>query len=225
MILKGEMGSFFSGWSAANLRDRIRRLGSPSEEPPKMRMRVLETERLLLREFGRDDGQHLTSWRMDSGAAYTADDAQEFLDFCFREYARWGIGPWGLVLKQTGILVGNSGFCRISSNRKTGEVNYFVTTHYRGQGLASEALGAIMEFGLGEIGFTRIEGRCPPENVSSERVLRKTGMKFERMIRENLDDGVSKNRFAEFKLYAIPRRDFKPSQAYVPTISRTARKP
>jgi ribosomal-protein-alanine N-acetyltransferase len=117
-------------------------------------MRVLETKRLVLREFHQGDLKDLVTW----GEV----QAQQFLNFCFREYFIWEMGPWGMLLKRTGGMVGHCGFCHINLNTRTGEVNYFVAPQYRGNGLASEALDAVLEFGFGDIGLARIQARVHP---------------------------------------------------------------
>jgi [ribosomal protein S5]-alanine N-acetyltransferase len=167
-----------------------------------LKMSDLETERLRLREFRPTDLTGVASWE---GAPH----AEKFLEFCFHSYREWGMGPWAMLLKQSGAIAGNCGFCRISYDRALatfeycGEVNYYVAPQYRGQGLATEALKAVLKFGFADVRLTRIQGRCAPGNLSSERVMQKAGLKFERMIPGAEDNSP------EDKLYAIMREAFK----------------
>jgi ribosomal-protein-alanine N-acetyltransferase len=167
-----------------------------------LKMSDLETERLRLREFRQTDLVDVAGWE---GTLH----AEKFLEFCFQSYREWGMGPWAMLLREGGAIVGNSGFCRINYDSTPGaleyrgEVNYYVAPQYRGEGLASEALRAILKFGFGDIKLTRIQGRCAPENISSERVMQKAGLKFERMI------AAAQEGLSEEKLYAISREDFK----------------
>jgi [ribosomal protein S5]-alanine N-acetyltransferase len=170
-----------------------------------LRMRELETERLVLREFRQADLTDVASWQ-------DIPEAQNFLEFCFASYRKWGMGPWGMLLKARGVMVGNCSFCRISFDRALGtfdycgEVNYYVAPQYRGGGLAAESLRALVAFGFGDIGLTRIQGRCIPENTSSERVMQKVGLKFERMI------PASSESSSREKLYVIMREEFEASR-------------
>ena len=185
---------------------------SPTKQPAsawvsrRLKMRALETERLVLREFQQDDVKDLVGWQRDSGAAYTEAEARSFLNFAFQEYVKWGIGPWGIVLKKTGVVIGSCGFCDIDLARATGDVNYFVTPQHRRHGLATEALGAILHFGFDDLELTRIEARCIMSDVSSERVAQKAGMIFERVIPSDED---AKDEGNGFRLHAITRRDFE----------------
>jgi [ribosomal protein S5]-alanine N-acetyltransferase len=145
-------------------------------------MRALETERLLLREFRQEDIGDIIRWQPAPNTQNTKEiEAQQFLDFCFQQYRESGMGPWGILLKERGLLVGNCGFPHISF--RYAEVNYYVGPQYRRQGLATEALKALLRFGFGDIGLAGIQGRCTPDNKSSEQVMQKAGMKFERMIK------------------------------------------
>ena len=165
-----------------------------------LKMSDLETDRLRLREFRQTDSLAITHWEQN----FRTDT---FLEFCFRSYREWGMGPWAMQLKEGGVIIGNCGFCRIRYDcnhdqfEYCGEVNYYVAPPYRGKGLATETLRAVLEFGFEDIRLTRIQARCVPENVASERVLQKASLKFERMI------AASEGRPAE-KLYVVSREDF-----------------
>jgi RimJ/RimL family protein N-acetyltransferase len=78
------------------------------------KMRTLETERLSLRPFHQGDLKYVVHWTEPASALRTEADAQGFLDFSFRAYREWGIGPWAMVLNKTGVVVGNCGFCHIT---------------------------------------------------------------------------------------------------------------
>jgi len=167
-----------------------------------LKMRNLETERLQLREFRQTDLAAAARW---DGIPH----AEKFLEFCFQSYREWGLGPWAMVLKENAMIAGNCSFCRVSYDRDLGmleycaEVNYYVAPQYRGKGLASEALRAILQFGFHDLRLTRIQGRCSPSNTSSERVMQKAGLKFDGT---NTAAGGSA---PPDKLYAISREDFR----------------
>ncbi len=149
-------------------------------------MRVLETDRLLLRAFRPEDLKDVIDWEEASGTHDVGAEAQAFLDFCFHEYRQRGIGPWGMELKKIGRMVGNCGFCHISDRDGCGEVNYYVAPQYRGLGLAPEAVAALLKYGFENLGLERIQARCELDNTASERVLQKLGMQFVRLLRPRL---------------------------------------
>jgi hypothetical protein len=57
-----------------------------------LQMRILETERLVLRQFCQDDLRDLNTWEEAPGERYTALQAQSLLDFCFPVNGGWGHG-------------------------------------------------------------------------------------------------------------------------------------
>jgi ribosomal-protein-alanine N-acetyltransferase len=187
------------------LQNRIRRIISLNPVQRKLKMHMLESERLILRKLVQGDLGDIIAWENQPGARSAEIQAREFLDYCFREYRVWGFGPWGILLKETGTIVGNCAFPHIIFKELCGEVNYYVAPRHRGKGLAPEALKALLQFGFGDIGLTRIQARCEPDNLSSERVMQKAGMKFEGLIEHAL---ISKDPSPKQKLYAILREEF-----------------
>lgn len=187
------------------LRNRMRRILPGVSGHRKLTMPVLETERLVLRKFDQDDLPDILRWEEISNARNPKIDAQKFLDYSFGEYREGGAGPWGMQLKKSGEMVGNCGFPHIIFEELCGEVNYYVDPRHRGQGLALEAVKALLKFGFRDIGLTRIQGRCEPENLGSERVMQKAGMKFEGFIEHA---PFSNDPSPKQKLYAISGNDF-----------------
>jgi ribosomal-protein-alanine N-acetyltransferase len=170
-------------------------------------MRPLETERLLLRRLDQEDHGDIASWEAWANTQHGREiEAQKLLDFCFREYRESRMGPWGILLKDTRLLVGNCGLPHINLKESTGEINYYIAPRYRGQGLATEAVMALLKFGFGDMELNRIQGRCAPDNKSSERVMQKAGMKFDRMITPYAgSDDVSRQ-----KLFAVMQGAYEP---------------
>lgn len=187
------------------LRSGIRRLLLLRSGLRTLKMPALETPRLKLHRFDQKDLQQIVAWGDFSDAQNADRAAQEILDYCFREYRERGIGPWAIQLKETGTIVGDCAFPHIAFRKLCGEVNYYIAPQHRGQGLAPEALTALFVFGFNEIGLTRIQARCAADNWSSERVMQKSGMKFEGFV----DSGQSSQGSGpKQKLYAILKNDF-----------------
>jgi len=168
----------------------------------KLPMRQVETARLLLRQFNQDDGKHLSEWQEEF---HNKNNAQSFLDFCLDSYHKWGIGPWAVVVKQTGIVAGQCGFVRIHFVGNSGEVSYYIRPSHRTQGFASEALKAVLTYGFSDLHLHRIQARCTLDNPGSERVMQKAQMKFEGMVSS---DSPLQSLASQQKLYAIMRNDF-----------------
>jgi len=205
MALKDQISLFFRWPVIKTLPNRIRRILSADSGQRKLQMPVLETERLVLRQLDQDDLRDIIAWGEVTMARNTDVAAQEFLDYCFREYRERGVGPWGIQWKETGAIVGNCGFPHIIFKNLCGEVNCYVASLHRGQGLALEALQALFLWGFRDIGLTRIQARCEPDNLSSQRLAQKAGMRYEGWIESA---PFSKDPSPKQKLYAILGHDF-----------------
>jgi ribosomal-protein-alanine N-acetyltransferase len=205
MALKDQISLFFRLPVIKSVPNRIRRIFSADPAQRKSQMPVLETERLVLRQLHQDDLRDIIAWEEVTWAQNTDVAAQEFLDYCFREYRDRGIGPWGIQLKKTGAIVGNCGFPHITLKKLCGEVNCYIASRHRGQGLAGEALRALFRWGFRDIGLTRIQARCEPDNLSSQRLAQKAGMRYEGWMESG---STSKDSSSKQKLYAIQGHDF-----------------
>jgi ribosomal-protein-alanine N-acetyltransferase len=58
-------------------------------------------------------------------------------------------------------------------------MGYLISPAAQGQGYATEAARALLDFGLAAGGLHRITATCDPENTGSVRVLEKIGMSRE----------------------------------------------
>jgi len=171
-----------------------------------LKMPALQTERLALRPFDREDLGEIAAWEEIAAAQNPGAAAQEFLDYCLREYRERGIGPWAIRSKETGSVVGNCGFPDINFKEHLGEVNCYIAPPYRNRGLATEALILLFAFGFEGIGLARIQARVDLDNFSSQRLAVKAGMKFVGF----LEPAPSlKNAGARQKLYSILRSEIR----------------
>lgn len=205
------------------LKKAIRRLVPMIARRRRWQTPILETTRLMLRQINPADFDAVVAWFPD--APDPAAIARTNLEYFAREYREHVIGPWGMQFKKTGVIVGNCGFPDLSLRSRWGEVNYFVAPQLRGQGLAPEALIELLRFGFWGLGLVRIQARCELDNVSSERVMQKVGMKSQGLVdRSQPVEGAAPKQ----KLYAMLAKDFDLTYGhqirphYLPLISASS---
>jgi RimJ/RimL family protein N-acetyltransferase len=63
-----------------------------------------------------------------------------------------------------------------------GEIGYSIVRDVRGQGIASEAVQALLGEAFEEAGLTRVNAYCVPENMPSRRLLERAGFVFEGVL-------------------------------------------
>ena len=64
----------------------------------------------------------------------------------------------------------------------TGEIGYSIVREARGQGVASEAVHALLSEAFDRAGLSRINAYCVPENTPSRRLLERLGFAFDGVL-------------------------------------------
>jgi RimJ/RimL family protein N-acetyltransferase len=102
-------------------------------------------------------------------------DTEAFLRFSDEAWRRWPAGPYLILARAGGQLLGGTGLDFQSPHDAA--TGYVLANDAWGRGFATEALTAIVEI-AGTIGVTRLWALCHPDHRASQRVLEKCG--FER---------------------------------------------
>ena len=146
-------------------------------------MPILETERLLLREFFPNDVDALALVLSDHEtmrfypAALDRAGVAAWIERNRRRYADAGHGLWAMVLKSSGEVVGDCGLSRQTVDGTDEiEIGYHVRRDLWGQGYAPEAARACQGYGFARLGADRLISLIRPENLPSRRVAEKTGL-------------------------------------------------
>lgn len=143
----------------------------------------LQTERLTLREYRRDDFALFADHFGDpeSAAHLALVDRQTAWRIFSSQAGLWllhGAGWWAVESRQTGQLVGNVG----AFFRETSDVMELGWNTYRAfwsQGFASEAAEAAMKYALEVRREPRVRALIAPDNESSLRVAQRLGLNYE----------------------------------------------
>ncbi|MDQ7780604.1 MAG: GNAT family N-acetyltransferase [Planctomycetota bacterium] len=154
--------------------------------------KILETERLLLRELTIDDASDLAEVLTDPEsmrfypAPFDSGRVVAWIRWCIDSYRQYGYGLWAVVLRQTNECIGD---CGISMQKIDGEsvpeIGYHIKLRHCRRGYATEAAIAVKEYGFATFGFDRIISYMNPKNVASRRVAEKNGMTFVREFEKN----------------------------------------
>ena len=143
----------------------------------------LETTRLRLRLFTRDDLQVMHRLNTDPDIIKYADDpARDFEETIQRleegplsDYKKYGYGRFAVELKETDKVIG---FCGIKYLPEIDlpEVGYRYLKEYWGRGIGTEAARACVEFAREDLKIEKLIALIIPENIASIRVAEKLGM-------------------------------------------------
>jgi ribosomal-protein-alanine N-acetyltransferase len=147
--------------------------------------RPLSTPRLTLVALSLEHAPSIFAFASDSEISRlvawqrheTLADSRHFIARSLVGYAQGGHYEWGLVRRLDQAFIGTCGFSEIDILTGVGEINYVLARAYWGQGYATEAATAVMQFGFAQLGLRSIEAQAFQDNPSSLRVMAKLGLR------------------------------------------------
>jgi RimJ/RimL family protein N-acetyltransferase len=177
-------------------------------------MVVLTTSRLLLRRWREDDLPAMAAINADPEVMRwigdgTPIDEEATAAGIARSEQHWethGFGLFAVEIHATGELAGFTGLntpYSLPEVLPAVEIGWRLSRQYWGQGIATEAAQAALEFGFTDQGLDRIVGIHQLGNDASGRIMRKLGMQPDREITDN--------RRRRVRIYAIDRSDYHPA--------------
>ncbi len=159
-------------------------------------MKILETERLILRQLTTDDSVFILELLNDPSFirnigdrnVRTIDDACSYiLNGPVASYAKNGFGLYLVLLKETNESIGMCGLIKREGLEDV-DIGYALLPAFWSKGYAVEAARAAMAYGKDVIGLKRLVAIVDPANEGSIRVLEKIGLRYEKMVRLSADD-------------------------------------
>ena len=148
-------------------------------------MQEIETARLYLRQFTPDDLDDLYRIYSDPEIMkyITGVRSREATEIAIHTMLkRWeenNFGMWAVVHKIDRKMIGRCGLGFLDRTSEV-ELGYVLDKVYWNQGLATEASFASLNYGFEILQLDRIVAIARPENIASQRVIQKVGMKYEK---------------------------------------------
>jgi RimJ/RimL family protein N-acetyltransferase len=152
-------------------------------------MRILETDRLILRRLVPDDLDDLYALYRDPEIRHyfpegtlTYEETKEELEWFLNGHPeRPELGLWATIHKGTDRFIGRCGLLPWTiEQRSEVEVAYLLAKEYWGHGLGTEAAQAIVHYGFEQLRLPRLICMIDPQNQASAKVARNIGMTLER---------------------------------------------
>ncbi len=145
---------------------------------------VLETDRLALREMSLDDLDFVATTLADPQVmrfypkCYSREESAVWIERQLERYARDGHGLWLVLERETGQPVGQVG---LTVQQVDGvaepEVGYLVHRPFWRRGFAAEAAAATRDHAFHRLDLPAVISLIRPENLPSQGVTRRIGMK------------------------------------------------
>jgi RimJ/RimL family protein N-acetyltransferase len=159
--------------------------------PRNRHMKVLKTDRLVLRRLTVDDAPFILELLNDAAfirfigdkGVRSLDDARRYiLTGPMASYEQFGFGLYATELKDVQAPIGICGILKRETLPHP-DIGFAFLPAYWKKGYAFEAAAAVMNYAHQVLGLEQILAITSPENVASERLLEKIGLTFERMTK------------------------------------------
>lgn len=146
---------------------------------------MIQTDRLILRAYREEDRSdfaalngdpHVGAWL---GGTLDRAGSDALLDRFNAHIAEHGWGPWAVERRSDGRLIGMTGLASVSETLPVGpaiEVDWRLIPAAWGQGYASEAAKAALDWGFANLDQDEFLAFTADINLASQGVMRKIGM-------------------------------------------------
>lgn len=149
--------------------------------------KILETERLFLREMTMDDFDALFAVLSDAEIMqhypYSFDEerVRSWIERNMDRYKDDGFGLWAVCLKDTGEMIGDCGLTLQNiDGQMLPEIGYHIRKDQQRKGYAKEAAMAVREWAFGNTEYPALYSYCKYTNVGSFKTAESIGMHFEK---------------------------------------------
>ena len=149
--------------------------------------KILETERLVLREMTMDDFDALYAVLSDAEIMqhypYTFDEerVRSWIERNMDRYKEDGFGLWAVCLKDTGEMIGDCGLTLQNiDGTMLPEIGYHIRKDQQRKGYAKEAAAAVRDWAFQNTEYPALYSYCKYTNVGSFKTAESIGMHFEK---------------------------------------------
>lgn len=149
--------------------------------------KILETERLFLREMTMDDFDALYAVLSDPEIMqhypYSFDEerVRSWIERNMKRYTDDGFGLWAVCLKDTGEMIGDCGLTLQNiDGTMLPEIGYHIRRDQQRKGYAKEAAAAVRDWAFQNTEYPALYSYCKYTNVGSFKTAESIGMHFEK---------------------------------------------
>jgi len=113
----------------------------------------------------------------------TEEGVRKYIDLqnSYQPFEKGKVFELAIERKEDGKVIGLLGLIR--QDHGQGEMGWVLGVEYRGQGYATEAARALMDYGFNTLGLHRIHADTSTDNVASWRMMERLGMRREGLLR------------------------------------------
>ena len=172
---------------------------------------IIRIDRLLLRQFVDSDIENVYKGLSDPeiikyyGVSYkTLEDTKAQMRF-FSDLEKEGTGIlWAVCSLDNKTFYGAGGLNSLSKEHKKAEIGFWLLKEFWGQGVMTEVMPVICNYGFDNLGLHRIEGLVETDNLNCKNAMKKLDFKHEGTMR---DCEIKNGKFISLDIYAKLRSE------------------
>lgn len=172
---------------------------------------TIKTERLLLRQFVDSDLDNVYKGLSDPeiikyyGVSYkTLEDTKNQMKF-FADLESEGTGIWWAVCSlDNKTFYGAGGLNSLCKEHKKAEIGFWLLKEFWGQGIMTEVMPIICNYGFDCLGLHRIEGIVESDNLNCKNAMKKLDFNHEGTMK---DCEIKNGKFISLDIYAKIKND------------------
>lgn len=152
-------------------------------------MKIIETERLYLRELTLEDTEDLAKVLMDAESMkyypkpFSNEKVVQWIEWNIENYQTYQHGLWAVMRKVDNAFLGDCGITfQYIDGELVPEVGFHIIKDYVNQGFATEAARASKDYAFNVLNYPRLFSYTSVDNAASQRVAEKLGMTFYQKI-------------------------------------------
>lgn len=171
---------------------------------------ILETERCILRASQPEDAADLFQIMGDARVTRylgrpplaSVDDAALLVQRYHAAYQAHEDIRWLIVSRANEKVIGTGVLWHFLRPHFRAEIGYSLAPEWWRQGIITEVVDVMLDFGFTHIGLHSVEARIDPANTASKRVLEKFGFVQEGYFREAYYDSAAE-RFVDTAVFSL----------------------
>lgn len=148
-------------------------------------MKIIETERLYLRELQIDDKKELMRVLSDPKSMefyphpFSEQEVEKWIQWNIDNYKNYNHGLWAVILKEGDIFIGDCGITMQNiGDEIVPEIGFHIIKDHCKNGYATEAALACKEYAFKVLHFPKIFSYTTIRNIPSQKVAEKIGLQF-----------------------------------------------
>ena len=155
-------------------------------------MKIIETERLYLRELVIDDKKELMKVLSNSESMkfypnpFSEEKVEKWIQWNIENYKKYKHGLWAVILKEGEEFIGDCGITMQNiDDENVPEIGFHIIKEYCKRGFATEAALACKEYAFKVLHYPKIFSYTTIRNISSQKVAEKIGMQIYKYFEKN----------------------------------------